>query len=93
MRASSSPLLREPPLLRAGVQFANHGDWRRVLPAIARVAGAQVSGSTKAFESSIYSSAPTSFRTSRTGVGNRRRVGSCTTAGANSWYFLAQVLS
>jgi hypothetical protein len=90
MRASSSPLLWEPTLLRAGVQFANHGDWRGILPAIAiaRLAGAQVSGGTKAFESSMYSSAPTSFRTSRTGIGNRRRVGSCTTAGAKSWYFL-----
>jgi hypothetical protein len=35
-------------------------------------------------ESSMYSSAPTSFRTSRTGIGNRRRVGSRTTFGAES---------
>jgi len=44
-------------------------------------------------ESSIYSFAPTVPRTSRTANGNRFRVGSRTTFGAESWYFFPRVLS
>ena len=63
--------MRVSTSLSTGVQFAATVIGSPIFSAIAIawLGGAQVSGGTKAFESYMYSSAPTSFRTSRTGIG------------------------